>query len=104
MAHPRHWDARLHALIGGLPTTPADRWLRRLSTAANHGPLWLGLAALTGVCNGAPRRGGRKGPPRRGAVRGIGSMWVSSALLTLVLKRFFGRVRPDMANLNSDRR
>jgi undecaprenyl-diphosphatase len=26
-------------------------------------------------------------------------MWVSSALVNLVLKRFFGRVRPDMANL-----
>src|SRR3954447_16264827 len=95
MAHPRHWDARLHALIGGLPTTPADRWLRRLSTAANHGRLWLVLAALLGA---------RKGPLRRGAVRGIGSMWVCRALVNLVLKRFFGRVRPDMANLNSDRR
>src|SRR3954468_7787367 len=95
MAHPRHWDARLHALIGGLPTTPAARWLRRLSTAANHGRLWLVLAALLGA---------RKGPLRRGAVRGIGSMWVSSALVNLVLKRFFGRVRPDMANLQSDRR
>jgi undecaprenyl-diphosphatase len=92
---PRHWDARLHAFIGRLPTTPADRWLRRLSTFANHGRLWLVLAALLGV---------RKGPLRRGAVRGIGSMWVSSALVNLVLKRFFGRVRPDLANLRADRR
>src|SRR3954453_1189463 len=75
--------------------TPVDRWLRRLSTSANHGRLWLVLAALLSV---------RKGPLRRGAVRGIGSMWVSSALVNLVLKRFFGRVRPDMANLHSDRR
>src|SRR3954454_376000 len=95
MAHPRHWDARLHALIGGLPTTPADRWLRRLSTAANHGQLWLVLAALLGA---------RKGPLRRGAVRGIGSMWVFSALVNIVLKRIFGRVRPDLENLQSDRR
>src|SRR3954462_11860761 len=95
MAHPRHWDARLHGFIGRLPMTPVDRWLRRLSTSANHGRLWLVLAALLSV---------RKGPLRRGAVRGIGSMWVSSALVNLVLKRFFGRVRPDMANLHSDRR
>src|SRR3954454_9416454 len=94
MAHPRHWDARLHGFIGRLPMTPADRWLRRLSTAANHGRLWLVLAALLSA---------RKGPLRRGAVRGVGSMWVSSALVNLVLKRIFGRVRPDMANLRSER-
>src|SRR3954469_5557127 len=95
MAHPRHWDARLHALIGGLPTTPADRWLRRLSTAANNGRLWLVLAALLGA---------RKGPLGRGAVRGIGSMWISSLLVNVVLKRIFGRVRPDLTNLRTDRR
>ena len=95
MHSPRLWDARLHAFIGALPTTPADRWLRRLSTAANHGRLWLVLAALLGI---------RKGPLRRGAVRGIGSMWVSSALVNVVLKRIFGRVRPDLANLRADRK
>jgi len=95
VASPRHWDARLHALVGRLPTTPADRWLRRLSTFANHGRLWLVIATLLGA---------RKGPLRRGAVRGIGSMWVSSALVNLVLKRIFGRVRPDLANLHAHRR
>jgi undecaprenyl-diphosphatase len=92
---PRDLDARLHALIGDLPTTPADRWLRRLSTFANHGRLWLVLAALLGT---------RKGPLRRGAIRGIGSMWVSSALVNVVLKRIFGRVRPDLENLRTERR
>jgi diacylglycerol kinase family enzyme/membrane-associated phospholipid phosphatase len=91
---PRDLDARLHAFIGRLPTTPADRWLRRLSTAANHGRLWLGLAVLLGI---------RKGPLRRGAIRGVGSMWVSSALVNVVLKRIFGRVRPDLANLRTER-
>src|SRR5919199_4830267 len=87
MPSPRDWDARLHALVGGLPTTPADRWLRRLSKSANHGRLWLAIAALLGM---------RPGSLRRGAIRGVGSMWVSSALVNLVLKRFFGRVRPDL--------
>ncbi|SNR76801.1 bifunctional phosphatase PAP2/diacylglycerol kinase family protein [Blastococcus mobilis] len=95
MPSPRLWDARLHAFIGGLPMTPADRWLRRLSTFANHGRLWLVLGVLLGV---------RKGPLRRGAVRGIGSMACSSALVNLLLKRFFGRVRPDLENLQSHRR
>src|SRR3954462_4679446 len=95
MASPRFWDGRLHEGMGALPTSPADRWLRRLSTFANQGKLWLTLAAVLGL---------RKGSLRRGAIRGIGSMWVSSLLVNVVLKRIFGRVRPDMANLRSDRR
>src|ERR1700712_2350687 len=95
MANPRLWDARLSQAIGALPTSPADRWLRRLSTAANHGTLWLVLAVLLGL---------RKGPLRRGAVRGIGSMAVSSLLVNVVLKRLFGRVRPDLATLRGERR
>src|SRR5688500_10026472 len=75
--------------------TPADRWLRRLSTFANHGRLWMDLGVLLGV---------RKGPLRRGAVRGLGSMAFSSALVNMLVKRYFGRVRPDLENLQSHRR
>src|SRR3954453_10058723 len=95
MPHPRTWDARLHALVGTLPASPAARWLRRLSTAANHGRIWIAIAVLVGV---------KKGSLRRGAIRGLGSLSVSSLLVNVVLKRIFGRVRPDMANLRSDRR
>ncbi|HEV7188877.1 MAG TPA: phosphatase PAP2 family protein [Blastococcus sp.] len=95
MPSPRTWDARLHARVGRLPTTRADRWLRRLSNFANKGRLWVVLAALLGT---------RKGPLRRGAIRGIGSMWVSSAVVNLVLKRLFRRIRPDMTKLRSERR
>jgi diacylglycerol kinase family enzyme/membrane-associated phospholipid phosphatase len=92
---PRLWDRRLHAYVGRLPTTPADRWLRRLSRAADHGKLWLGIAVLLGT---------RKGQLRRGAIRGAGSLAFSSALVNVVLKRLFGRVRPDLENLQSHRR
>jgi diacylglycerol kinase family enzyme/membrane-associated phospholipid phosphatase len=95
MASPRHWDARLQALVGGLPTSPADVWLRRLSGFANHGKLWLLLGGLLGL---------RPGTTRRGAVRGIGSLAVSSLIVNVVLKRQFGRVRPDLANLSTERR
>ena len=45
----------------------------------------------------------RKGPLRRGAVRGLGSMAVSSALVNAVLKRFFNRVRPELVGHHPDR-
>jgi diacylglycerol kinase family enzyme/membrane-associated phospholipid phosphatase len=92
---PRLWDKRLHAFIGRLPTTPLDRWLRRLSTFANHGRLWVVLGVLLAI---------RKGPTRRGAIRGLGSLAFSSALVNVVLKHIFGRVRPDLENLQAHRR
>lgn len=90
----RRWDAALHAWVGALPTSPADRWLRRLSDFANGGKLWLLVAALLGS---------RRGQLRRAAIRGVGSLSVSSLVTNLVLKRIFGRVRPDFTNLRSDR-
>jgi undecaprenyl-diphosphatase len=87
MPHPRRWDARLHARVGELPTSPADRWLRRLTRSANHGRLWLVIAVLLGI---------RKRPYRRAAIRGVGSMWASSALVNLLLKRLFTRRRPQL--------
>jgi undecaprenyl-diphosphatase len=94
MADLRRWDARLHGLVGALPASPADRWLRRLSNAANHGRIWLAIAVVLGL---------KKGPLRRGAVRGLGSLGFSSLLVNVVLKRIFGRVRPDLENLRADR-
>lgn len=87
MHSPRHWDARLHALVGRLPASPADRWLRRLSRWADHGKLWLVIGLLLST---------RKGHLRRGAIRGLGSQAVSSLLVNAVLKRFFDRVRPEL--------
>jgi diacylglycerol kinase family enzyme/membrane-associated phospholipid phosphatase len=92
---PRDLDARLHLFVGSLPTTPADRWLRRLSTFANHGKLWMLLGLVLSS---------RRGALRRGAVRGLGSMAVSSGVVNVVLKRVFGRVRPDLENLRTERR
>jgi hypothetical protein len=79
-------------LVGGLPASPADRWLRRVSRWADHSKLWFVVAVLLGI---------RKGPLRRGAVRGAGSLAASSALVNVVLKRFFNRVRPELGELSS---
>ena len=87
MRHARHWDARLHTLVGGLPHSPADLWLRRLTTAADHGRLWMAVGALLAL---------RRGSPRRGAVRGLAAMAVSSGVVNTALKPVFGRRRPDL--------
>ncbi len=85
MPPARNLDARLHAYVGGLPSSPADRWLYRLTTAADHGRLWLVVGGLLAL-----RRGGL----RRGALRGIGSMAITSAFTNAVLKTLFRRGRP----------
>jgi membrane-associated phospholipid phosphatase len=88
------YDRQLHAWVGALPSTPADRWLRRLSRTADHGKLWLGIAALLAL---------RPGTSRRAALHGVAAQAVSSVVVNTVLKQIFGRVRPDMANLRADR-
>jgi undecaprenyl-diphosphatase len=88
-------DRRLHAWVGALPASPADRWMRRLTRLADHGKLWLGIAGLLGL---------RRGSLRRAAVRGVASQGFSSLIVNTVLKQVFGRVRPDMANLQAHRR
>ena len=87
MRGARHWDARLHSLVGGLPDTPADVWLRRLTTAADHGRLWMAVGTLLAL---------RRGALRRSAVRGLASMAVSSGVVNSALKPVFGRRRPDL--------
>jgi len=82
-----HWDARLHSLAAALPDSAADPWLRRLSTFADHGKLWIVVGVLLGL---------RRGSTRRAAVRGLGSMAISSSVVNAVLKRVFGRRRPDL--------
>jgi diacylglycerol kinase family enzyme/membrane-associated phospholipid phosphatase len=84
----------LLARVGRLPTTRVDRWLRGLSTFADHGKLWLLIGGVLGL---------QRGPLRRAAVRGIGSLALSSALVNVVLKRVFGRVRPDLEGVQNSR-
>ncbi|MCZ2825543.1 MULTISPECIES: phosphatase PAP2 family protein [unclassified Modestobacter] len=94
MLHPRHWDATLFEHIGRLPTTPADRWLRRLSVTADHGKLWALIGAVLAL---------QPGKLRRAALRGLGSMAVSSVLVNAVVKRVFRRVRPELATVQVER-
>lgn len=83
--HATRLDLRLYTSVHELPHTPADRWLTWLSQAANKGKLWLVIAAILGA---------RKGPTRRAALRGMGSLWVSSAVSNGLIKPIFRRIRP----------
>ncbi|MFD4293188.1 phosphatase PAP2 family protein [Rhodococcus sp. NPDC058505] len=71
--------------IADRPPSPVDPGMRALSTLANHGVLWSGVAAGLAVC-------GRR--PRRAAVRGLLSLAGASALSNAVLKPLCPRRRP----------
>ncbi|KQS60641.1 hypothetical protein ASG36_07075 [Geodermatophilus sp. Leaf369] len=92
MPSPRRLDARLQAAVHRLPQTRADGTLRRLSELADHGKLWVGVGLVLAA---------KQGAPRRAAIRGLGSMAVSSALVNVVLKPVFRRGRPESGALSS---
>jgi undecaprenyl-diphosphatase len=72
-----------------VPTPLLDVPVRRLSRAADHSRLWLGIAA------GLALAGGPAG--RRAAVRGVLAVGISSALVNVGVKSLSARRRPDRA-------
>lgn len=80
-------DRVIYAAIAGTQTPTLDASMRRLSNAANHSRLWLGLAAGLLVV------GGRQS--RRAALAGAAAIAATSALVNLALKRTVVRQRPD---------
>jgi membrane-associated phospholipid phosphatase len=85
------YDAILHT-----PTPSLDRYMRRLTEAANYSRLWLGSAAIL-----AATRGGRG---RRAAVMGLASVGVTSATANLLVKPLGRRRRPDSSDAPAARR
>ncbi|MBC6450624.1 bifunctional phosphatase PAP2/diacylglycerol kinase family protein [Actinokineospora xionganensis] len=88
-------DQALVRQVAGLPHTRTDVGLKRLSTSANHGKLWFAVAAVLAVA---------KGPTRRAAVRGVGSIAFASVSANLVAKNVFPRRRPAAELLPTYRR
>jgi undecaprenyl-diphosphatase len=80
-------DMAVYAAIAATPTPTLDRFFRGLSRTADHSKLWLATAALLATT------GGERG--RRGAVDGLGSIAMSSAVVNAVLKPLSARRRPD---------
>ncbi|MEV0275773.1 phosphatase PAP2 family protein [Streptomyces sp. NPDC050610] len=80
------WDRSAFHQVATRHWPGGDRVLPGLSRSANHGALWLGIAA------GAAVLGGR--PARRAALRGAVSLAAASATVNTLGKRSVGRRRP----------
>lgn len=78
-----------------LPVTAADEGLRKLTATADHGVLWLAVAAVLVV---------RQGVTRRAALRGLISVSGASFLANAVLKTLLPRRRPAAELLPEERR
>ncbi|HEY4992325.1 MAG TPA: phosphatase PAP2 family protein, partial [Nakamurella sp.] len=74
---------------------PIDRALRILTRTADHGKLWLGIAAV-GALTGKRTR--------RASIRGIATLGAASFVSNSVLKPLIGRRRPDPQRTRTARR
>ncbi|WP_309129223.1 phosphatase PAP2 family protein [Microbacterium sp.] len=92
----RRADALASRAINGHRHLPSlDRALARLSHLADRSRLWIGIAVVLYALGGAARRG---------AVRGVASLVVGSALANLVGKQIFGGDRPVLKDVPVPRR
>lgn len=80
-------DVAMYAAVARTPTPTIDRFMSRLSSAADHSKLNLAAAATVALV------GGRRG--RRGAVYGLAALGAASVTVNLVAKPFGRRHRPD---------
>ncbi|CAL9360986.1 phosphatase PAP2 family protein [Streptomyces sp. enrichment culture] len=79
-------DGALYAAVAATSTPALDRALRRLSRAADHSKISLGVATVLAL-------GGARA--RRAALVGLGAAAVASASANLLGKRLVHRARPD---------
>ncbi|MFJ8542190.1 phosphatase PAP2 family protein [Streptomyces sp. NPDC093586] len=79
-------DGALYAAVASTDTPTLDRSLRRLSRAADHSRISLGIAAALAL-GGARARGA--------ALVGVGAVAVTSTAANLLGKRLVRRPRPD---------
>jgi membrane-associated phospholipid phosphatase len=84
-------DTALYAAVAGTETPQLDIAMYRLSRSADHGVLWLGVAAAIALLGGA---GGR-----RAAKGGLVSLGLASAFANLVGKPLTTRRRPEREEL-----
>jgi membrane-associated phospholipid phosphatase len=80
-------DRAVYQAVAQTPTAGLDGPVRRLSRAADHSRLWLGIAAAIALLGG--------GRGRRAAIEGVLSIGVTSATVNLGLKPIHRRRRPE---------
>lgn len=83
-------DRALVGVLAGVPHGKHDDVFRRLSNAANHGKLWLGVAGALALIPGRPRHA---------ALHGLLAQAVASGLTNIVFKTLLPRARPLPAHL-----
>lgn len=82
-------DDAVYRAVAATPSPTIDGPLARLSRAADHSVLWMGISA------GLVAVGGASG--RRAAIAGLGSVAAASAIANAGLKHLHRRPRPDAA-------
>src|SRR3954451_20103623 len=89
-------DSALFGRVARAHTPWLDRTLPPLSRAANHSNVWMAVGAslVTG--------GGRRG--QRAAIRGLGSIAVTSLVVNQGIKRVVRRPRPSLRHVPAVRR
>ncbi len=83
-------DRAVYQAVAATSTPILDGHFRRLSRAADHSVLWLGIAAALAVWGG--------GNGRRGAVESVLAIGATSAVVNLGIKPLARRRRPDRAD------
>jgi diacylglycerol kinase family enzyme/membrane-associated phospholipid phosphatase len=89
-------DCRVFVRVARARTPWLDRGLPVLSRSANHSVLWIAIGV------GMAAVGGRRG--RRAAIRGLGSIAVTSLLVNQAIKRAVRRPRPSLRSVPAVRR
>lgn len=89
-------DREIFERVARARTPWLNRALGSLSMAAEHSKLWLAIAAALTLF------GGRRG--KRAALRGTGSVAVTSLLVNQAIKRLVRRPRPSLRNVPAARR
>jgi membrane-associated phospholipid phosphatase len=92
----RELDRKLFVLVAGSSSPLLDRALPALSRAADNSKLWISIAGSLRMSCGQPGR--------RAAIRGLGSLAVTSAVVNLAIKPIFRRRRPSLRDVPVARR
>ncbi len=82
-------DLAIHAAVAGARIPVLDTAMRRLSRTADHGKLWIAVAAGLALIG--------ETPGRRAARRGLVSLGIASAGANVVFKPLTRRRRPERA-------